>query len=287
MPPCVRSGVDHRTDVVADMDEGTVPNTTLKRLFKVLASAPLLTALGYSFGVSYAFGFYGRIGLDNLDLLGFGVQTYLTRSFAAFTVLQNEITAQGALLGLVALVALYAIADADRGDGVILLGAAIGLVGVTTLSEVERALTTSVAIVIVTLQVGRHQGKVGSVVMPLAGALLVWLALLAGANAAGEVQACRIGAGDDFSSPLLIIVSQGQPYISSRQTPARQISGESDRYQLSNLRLFNTAPAGLLVYPDDGPPDRLIFLPTEALVSVTTIPDGGNIGATRSNQLCQ
>lgn len=247
---------------------------SLRQILEPLAAVPILTGLAYSIGVAYSSGLYQRVGLDNLDLLGFSVQTYVTRSYAAFDVFMGSIgmltLAVCVLLAITGVIAMVT----HRATGVVVASAAASVAWVVGDDRERLAIVISALAVGAVATFARDQWPWRTPAL-VGIALALWLAVTVGAEAAGRYQACRITEGSDFDTPLVRIVTDGPPYPGTRATPWDEIAGSS-RVNLYDLRLFNTAPSGLIVYADEGPPSELIFLPIETILSVTSIPDGGN-----------
>lgn len=254
-------------------------NDGAKRVVELLAAVPILTAIAYSIGVAYSSGLYQRVGLDNLDLLGFSVQTYVTRSYAALDVFVDSI-------GWLTLIACVALAVAGvlwhtthNWRPLVVAGAVVAAAAGFGNDRETSALVLAV-VVLAAVLIWFHGDSVWRRPSLVGLAVALWLTATVGAEAAGRFQACRITEGDDFATPLVRVVVDGPAYQGTNATPTGEI-GDSGRVTLSDLRLFNTAPAGIIVYADDGRPKELIFLPIETVLSVTSIPDGGNVGGER------
>lgn len=247
-----------------------------KRVVEVLAAVPVLTAIAYSIGVAYSSGLYQRVGLDNLDLLGFSVQTYVTRSYAALDVFVDSI-GWLTLLACAALAAAGVLWHATHAWKPLAVAGAVAALAVGLGNEREISALVLAVVVLAAILIWLHDESAWR--RPSLAGLVValWLTATVGAEAAGRFQACRITQGDDFATPLVRVVVDGPSFQGTNATPTRPI-GDSGRVTLSDLRLFNTAPAGIIVYADDGPPKELIFLPVATILSVTSIPDGGNAG---------
>jgi hypothetical protein len=295
----------------AGAPKGGVSNQVLGLL---LGGVPLLTAVAYSFGAAYASGFYGRIGIDNLDHLGFTVQTFVLHGYAALRItvrLAATATIFATLLGLT--VALFhgvtgrqrvpAIFTATGliGAGILIDPAGAGLLITAGLSIVasmsERTInqhrrarvgtscetasgTSSVTATATPTAVG--DGARSTVVAWATTTLALcvvaaWLVLVSTARDAGARRACEIAEGDDRTTPLVELITSTRPYVNSTATPIEKLAEGGDEYRAYNLRLFASSPAGLIVYADNELPERLILVPSEHIVSVAILPDGGNV----------
>ncbi len=261
------------------------------RVIESLAAVPVLTAATYTLGAAYAAGFYGRIGIDNLDLLGFSVQTYIAHSFLAL----RTITRSFDVLSTLVLVCSLALAIYGWFAHVPMrvYGGAGLVLGITALlsSPTERGilalglLALASGYVYPKLQFGYGSGG-RQQLLAIAATVVVWLVLLPTSAAAGRERACEIAAGDDRITPLVEVTVELAPYVSSAATPVVELDQTgAPSSRLTNLRLYTTVPAGLIVYADNELPERLIFLPTSNILSVAVQPDGGNVVSGSGNSL--
>lgn len=284
---------------------------------RLLTTAGVITAIAYTIGAAYSFGFYGRVGLDNLNLLGFGVEDHVLNSYSALNTLFRLAAWPNLAAASVGLVIAVLTGFQQRVPpwpwlvGLIVAASALALVGWVAEPVgggllVFAGLAILAASCIVILATRKRRGDEPDGVEPdepqpaAAGgerdllasvrhaapyvaiglcAVVGWRVLIGAAAEAGELQACEIAYGDDSVTPFVELVTAERIVEASGLVQVAALEGDPSQFRIFNVRLFDTTPAGVIIYADDALPEDLIFIPSSQVMSISIGYDGGNVAA--------